>query len=104
MDSSRKSGHEDDQQELVEVPFEGLAADTLRAVIEAFILREGTNYGDAEVSLTTTTSQVLKQLQQKKVRLVFDPTIDSCTLLTEHELKRFKVIHYKATDGSQVSS
>ena len=36
---------------MIEIPAERLSAEVLRAVIEEFILREGTDYGSYEVSL-----------------------------------------------------
>ena len=40
-------------QEPVMVPHTELRADVLRAVIESFVLREGTDYGERELSLET---------------------------------------------------
>ena len=41
-----------------------LEPDTLRAVIESFVLREGTDYGVRETSLEDKVAQVLKQLRR----------------------------------------
>ena len=34
------------------IPFQQLNPDTLNALIEAFVLREGTDYGDSDISLS----------------------------------------------------
>ncbi len=62
---------------LIEVPMTELAASTLQALVESFVLREGTDYGTQEVSLATKVAQVLRQLQQGEARIVFDPLTES---------------------------
>ena len=73
--------------ELVEVPFGELEPETLLAVIEAFILQEGTNYGTAEFSMEAKVAQVRRQLEQKQVCLVFSAESESCHLITQRELR-----------------
>jgi uncharacterized protein len=63
--------------ELIEVPASELAADTLQALIESFVLREGTEYGLHDVPLATKVAQVLRQLQRGEARIVFDPASES---------------------------
>jgi len=51
----------------------------LRGVLESFVLREGTEYGERDVSLDQKVAQVTRQLQRGEARIVFDPeseTID----------------------------
>jgi uncharacterized protein YheU (UPF0270 family) len=67
----------DDPPELVEVPMTQLAPDTLQALVETFVLREGTDYGVQEVPLATKVAQVIKQLQRGEARIVFDPATES---------------------------
>jgi uncharacterized protein len=62
---------------LVEVPPAELAPDTLEALIESFVLREGTDYGVDEVPLATKVAQVRGQLQRGEARIVFDPVTES---------------------------
>ena len=50
---------------------------TLQALIESFVLREGTEYGAQEVPLATKVAQVLRQLQRGEARIVFDPATES---------------------------
>jgi uncharacterized protein YheU (UPF0270 family) len=76
--------------ELIEIPIEQLAEDTLQSIVESFILREGTDYGTQDVSMDKKAAQVRQQLAKGSVRLVFDPENESCTLLTENELKTRK--------------
>lgn len=63
--------------ELIEVPAAELAPETLQALVESFVLREGTEYGAQEVPLGTKVAQVLRQLQRGEARIVFDPATES---------------------------
>lgn len=72
-------------EQRIEIPYQELPADTLRAVIEAFVLHEGTNYGDRDVSLKAMVDQVQRQLEKGQVKLVFDPELDSCNLIAAKE-------------------
>ena len=52
------------------IPHRMLSPDALRGVIEAFITREGTNYGVHEVTLATKVGQVRHQLDAGTAILV----------------------------------
>jgi uncharacterized protein YheU (UPF0270 family) len=58
-----------------------LEPDTLRAVIESFVLREGTDYGVHETSLEDKVAQVLMQLRRGEAHITFDPTTESVNLV-----------------------
>ena len=67
----------------VSVPHTELEADVLRAVIESFVLREGTDYGERELSLDDKVARVLRLLERGDARIVFEPetqTVDIVTL------------------------
>ncbi len=62
------------------IPYQELEAETLRAIIEEFISREGTDYGAHEYSLEQKVQQVRNQLERGDVVLNFDPETESCDL------------------------
>lgn len=69
----------DQQAEPIFVPYTELSQDALRGVLESFVLREGTEYGERDVSLDQKVAQVTRQLQRGEAQIVFDPeseTID----------------------------
>lgn len=68
------------EQAGVEVPWNRLEPETLRRVVEEYITREGTDYGDDEVPLETKVRQVMRQLEQETAVIVFDPATESCTI------------------------
>ncbi|MGY8783771.1 MAG: YheU family protein [Pseudomonadales bacterium] len=62
------------------IPFQDLKVETLTAIVEEFISREGTDYGDHEISLEQKVLQVMNQLQRGKIVVTFDPESQSCDL------------------------
>jgi uncharacterized protein YheU (UPF0270 family) len=66
--------------EPVVVPYTELAPELLHAVVESFVLREGTDYGEKEVSLEAKVARVLSQLKKGEARIVFDPGSESVTI------------------------
>lgn len=64
----------------VEVPPEMLSAEALRGVAEAFVLREGTDYGAREFSHEEKVEQVLAALARKRALILFDPGTSTVTL------------------------
>ena len=65
----------------LKIPYEQLNPDTLHGVIEEFVTRDGTDYGEVEVSLETKISQVLRQLKSGKAVIVFDQATETCNIL-----------------------
>jgi hypothetical protein len=70
-----------DSPDPVEVPFEALSPEALRGVVENFVLREGTDYGDREISHEQKVQQVMESLRRGDSRILFDPETSSITLL-----------------------
>jgi len=68
--------------EPVVVPYTALSADLLHAVIESFVLREGTDYGEKEISLHDKVARVVGQLRRGEARIVFDPESESVSIVT----------------------
>jgi uncharacterized protein YheU (UPF0270 family) len=61
----------------VDVPYTELSPDALTGVIESFVLREGTDYGERDVPFETKVLQVRRQLERREAQIVFDPLTDS---------------------------
>jgi uncharacterized protein YheU (UPF0270 family) len=70
-----------DAVEPVVVPHGELTPDLLRAVIESFVLREGTDYGEREFSLDQKVGNVLRQLERGEARILFDPDTESVAIV-----------------------
>ncbi len=71
------------------IPHQMLSPDALRGVIEAFVTREGTDYGAQEVTLATKVFQVQQQLDAGTVVLVYDEATESCTIQPTNQLSDY---------------
>ena len=65
----------------VEVPHTELSGEALRGVVESFVLREGTDYGERDVAHETKVEQVIRQLERGDARILFDPLDSSVTIV-----------------------
>lgn len=70
------------------IPWQQIAPDTLDRLIEAYVLREGTDYGDEEVSLAEKVRHVREQLQQGQVLIVYSQLEESVDLLTKQQYRQ----------------
>jgi len=67
--------------EPVVVPYTELTADLLHAVVESYVLREGTDYGEKEFSLEDKAAHVISQLKRGEARIVFDPETETVSII-----------------------
>jgi uncharacterized protein YheU (UPF0270 family) len=67
--------------EPVVVPYTELAADLLHAVVESYVLREGTDYGEKEFSLEDKVAHVISRLKRGEARIVFDPESETVSII-----------------------
>jgi uncharacterized protein YheU (UPF0270 family) len=61
----------------ITVPHTALAADVLKALVESFVLREGTDYGEQELDLQDKVGRVIRELERGEARIVFDPDTET---------------------------
>lgn len=66
----------------VVVPYTDLPPDLLHAVVEAYVLREGTDYGEKEYSLADKVAHVIAQLKRGDAQIVFDPESETVSIIT----------------------
>jgi hypothetical protein len=77
----------EDTPEPVEVPYGELPAELLNAVVESFVLREGTDYGEREFSLEDKVARVISQLKRGEAKILFDPESESVTIAVRQSNK-----------------
>ncbi len=70
------------------IPWQPLNADTLQRLIESYVLREGTDYGDEEIALAEKTAAVRQQIQQGQVLILYSELHESVDLLTKHQYQQ----------------
>ena len=67
--------------EAIEVAPGELSPAALRALVEEFVTRDGTDYGAVERGLEAKVADVMRQLERGEVRIVFDPDSETTTLV-----------------------
>jgi len=79
--NSSSSERDPSFSEAVVVPHTELRSDLLRSVVESFVLREGTDYGEREVPLDTKIAHVIRQLERREAQIIFDPQSESIDIV-----------------------
>ncbi|AXW86165.1 hypothetical protein AU509_13585 [Lonsdalea britannica] len=69
------------------IPWKELAADTLENLIESFVLREGTDYGEHERTLEQKVADVRRQLESGEVVLVWSELHETVNLMPRTQFK-----------------
>ncbi|TCP96475.1 hypothetical protein EDC44_1048 [Cricetibacter osteomyelitidis] len=67
------------------IPWQDLEQETLINIVDSFILREGTDYGVEEYSLTEKRQQLLDGIKQGRVVIVWSELHESIDLKSKDE-------------------
>ena len=67
------------------IPISEVKDETLTAIAEAYVLREGTEYGMEEYSLNEKVEQVLAQLQSGEALLMYSELHESVDIITRDQ-------------------
>ncbi len=68
------------------IPHDQLARDTLLNLIEEFVTRDGTDYGEAEVALHERVAQVETRLISGEVVILFSQNTGLCNIVYRNTL------------------
>ncbi|EPV5026220.1 YheU family protein [Enterobacter hormaechei] len=63
------------------IPWQDLSPETLDNLIESFVLREGTDYGEHELSLEQKVNDVKRQLKSGDVVLVWSELHETVNIM-----------------------
>ena len=69
------------RQNLSIIPIEELDAETLQNIVESVVLREGTDYGEEELSFATKVEQLLTQLRNGEAVLQYSELHESVDIV-----------------------
>ncbi|WP_411704238.1 YheU family protein [Edaphovirga cremea] len=69
------------------IPWQDIESETLNNLIEAFVLREGTDYGEHERSLAQKVDDVRRQLQSGDVVLVWSELHESINFMPRGQFR-----------------
>lgn len=70
------------------IPWQELEESTLMNVLDSFILREGTDYGERELSLDEKRERLLAQLKADKVVIVWSELHESLDIKDKNAFLR----------------
>lgn len=71
---------------MILIPHGELSPEALHGLIEDFVTRDGTDYGESEVPLGVKCAQVLRQLKSGVARIVFNEEDETFTILPTDQL------------------
>ena len=78
----------DDHPGLI-VPYNELSPDTLQALIEDFVTRDGTDYGHDEKSRQDKAEHLLTLLKAGKLLITYNENTETCGLVTKEEYQKY---------------
>ncbi|MEI6297696.1 MAG: YheU family protein, partial [bacterium] len=65
----------------IDVPLERINPDTLRKMAEEFVTREWSDLADADYTFEEKIEQVIQQLKDHRIKVVFDLTSETCNIV-----------------------
>ena len=69
------------------IPHDSLEPDTLAALIDEFVTRDGAVHGHRDASAEQMRESVLQQLRAGKVVILYDEDDESCTIVAKESLQ-----------------
>jgi uncharacterized protein len=70
-----------DNAPAIDVEYTALRPETLRAVVEEFVTRDTTDYGERERTLEEKVEDVMRQLRRGEVKIVFDEATNTVNIV-----------------------
>lgn len=68
------------------IPIQQLPTDTLRNMIEEFVTRDGTDYGETEIGIEQRVEQVKARLVSGEVVVLFSQSTGQCNIVASNML------------------
>jgi len=65
----------------MDIPYQAINTQTLRSMIEEFVTRDGTDYGEQELTLDTKVEQVIGFLKVGKAVVQYDESLEICEIV-----------------------
>jgi len=73
------------------IPYTDIDQDTLNNLIEYYVLREGTDYGEQEISLPEKVAAVKRQLKSNEVVIVYSELHETVNLMPKQQFLQQQV-------------
>jgi uncharacterized protein YheU (UPF0270 family) len=65
------------------IPFDTINNETLQSLVESFVLREGTDYGEVEISMQEKVEQIIEQLRLGDIVIEYSEEHESVTIIAK---------------------
>lgn len=85
IDDRGKTGSPQVAEEPLEIPVDRINPDTLRNMVGEFVTREWSEPAGPDCTLDEKIEQVLKQLKERRARVVFDGTTGTWNILPDRQ-------------------
>ncbi|MBS3799292.1 MULTISPECIES: YheU family protein [unclassified Pseudoalteromonas] len=72
------------------IPYQELSKEALTNLIEQFILREGTDYGETEVDKATKIEQVLGLIKSGEALIVYSELHEEVNIMSAQQFKQMQ--------------
>ena len=69
------------------IPHRSLEPETLRAMLEDFVTRDGSDYGEHEVGIGSRVQQVMRALESGKALILYDTDSETFSIAPKEQPK-----------------
>jgi uncharacterized protein YheU (UPF0270 family) len=67
------------------IPIHELETDTLTNLVQSFVLQEGTEYGEVDISLEQKVAQVIQQLKAGEAMLLYSELHETVNVISQQQ-------------------
>jgi uncharacterized protein len=71
------------------IPYDSLAPDTLETILDDIVSRDGTDYGDYDLSVAQKREQALRSLRSGEAVLLFDTESETIKMIPKGDLSNY---------------
>lgn len=75
-----------DMEQVLVVPWDSLEPETLISLVEEFVTREGTEYGEFDVGLQPKVNRVVAGVREGEFLIVYDRDSQTCNIITKQQM------------------
>jgi uncharacterized protein YheU (UPF0270 family) len=80
--------HDNSREQHIIIPVDRLSPEALGGLIEEFVTRSGTDYGQREASLDEKCAAIRKQLTSGRAVIICDPASQTCNIVLSEDVQR----------------
>jgi len=74
------------------IPYDSLAPDTLETILDDIVSRDGTDYGDYELSVAQKRQQALQSLKKGEAVLLFDTESETMKMVRKEDMTHYDLM------------